>query len=264
MMATKIPQSKWQKISLKCKRKIAYNSLDHVAPLGTRQDNSSNHLFNEKLYRLYGYKQITLLDIGCSGGRLVKETIDDGHIAVGLEGSDYSKRFHRAEWRTIPEFLFTCDVTKPFSLYIYPPKRPMLFNVVTAWEFMEHIEKKDLAPLIHNVKKHMASDCIWVMSIANCPSIYNGIDLHRTKESKEWWVSKLREFGLINVNGYVEYFNTQFVRGKYETSGSFHLVVCKDPSQLPEIPKVDIVHWLWDRWIGSKTQVKLRMLLIGK
>jgi len=39
------------------------------------------------------------MDIRCSGGGLVLDGILKGHFAIGLEGSDYSKKRQRAEWR---------------------------------------------------------------------------------------------------------------------------------------------------------------------
>ena len=254
---------KLTKINVECKAKIAYTSWDCKMPLGTRRDNSSNHIFNEKLYRIYGDKQISLLDIGCAGGEFVKEIIDDGHIAVGIDGSDYSKKIHRGAWREVPEFLFTCDVTKPFSIYISPPKRLMSFDFITAWEVMEHIEKNDMNQFISNIIRHMSPSSIWIMSIANCPSLFNGVDLHRTKETKDWWIKKFKEFGLIYVDDYVKYFNTQFIRGKYETYKSFHIVLCKNPAMLPKIPKVSIARWLWERWAGSRVQELVGKILLG-
>lgn len=210
---------------------------------------------------MYNEEQITLLDIGCSGGVFVRQMLDDGHIAVGLEGSDYSKMLHRGAWGIIPNMLFTCDVTKPFRLYLNG--KQMLFDVVTAWEFMEHIKKKDLSQVIRNITKHMALDGLWIMSITNSPSIFNGVDLHNTQEPKDWWIRRFEESGLIYVDKYVRYFNTQFVRGKYETSENFHLVVCKNPSKLPSIPKTSIIRKLWERWIGSRAQERLKKILIG-
>ncbi len=251
-----------QNITLKCTQSLATDSLDTIHPLGARQDNSGNHLFNDKLYRLYGFKQIAILDIGCAGGRFVRETIDDGHIAVGLDGSDYSKREGRAEWRTIPEYLFTCNVTKPFQLF--SNGKPMFFNAITAWEFMEHIEERDLDQLIKNITKHMATDCILIMSICNEPCIYQGRDYHVTKKPKGWWLNKFEGYGLVPKNKYLQYFGTQFVRGKYETEHNFHLVLARTSTILPEIPKVSISHKLWERWVGSNTQINLRKVLVGK
>ena len=249
------------KITLKCNNRIALSSLDHQIPLGARRDNSANSIFNEKLCNLYNERSITLLDIGCSGGAFVRQMLDDGHIAVGLEGSDYSKTLHRGAWGIIPNMLFTCDVTKPFRLYLNG--KQMLFNVVTAWEFMEHIQKKDLDQLIRNVMKHMAPGGIWIMSITNGPSIVNGVEYHVTKEQKEWWIKKFASYGLINVPDYIKYFNTQFVRGKYESLTNFHLAVCKDPTAAPKIPKIKLGRWLWERWVGTKTQIRLKQIING-
>ena len=43
----------WQgvKIVVKTEREIAYESPDHLMPWGTKQDNSRNHRFNDKLYQ---------------------------------------------------------------------------------------------------------------------------------------------------------------------------------------------------------------------
>jgi len=103
-------------ISLHCeaKRLVAYESLDHIYPWGTKQDNSKNLSFNNALYELIPIKELSVLDIGCSGGGFVKTLLDAGVLAVGIEGSDYSKIRGRAEWATIPGHLFTADVTAPF------------------------------------------------------------------------------------------------------------------------------------------------------
>ena len=38
---------------VKTEREIAYESPDHLNPWGTKQDNSVNRRFNDKLYKLY-------------------------------------------------------------------------------------------------------------------------------------------------------------------------------------------------------------------
>ena len=63
-------------------------------------------------------ERFALLDIGCSGGGFVRDLLDDGHIAIGLEGSDYSKKSRRAEWAIIPDFLFTADVTGDVDIFM--------------------------------------------------------------------------------------------------------------------------------------------------
>jgi predicted TPR repeat methyltransferase len=77
---------------------------------------------------------LRILDLGCSGGGFVKDCLDDGCLAVGLEGSNYSKNLRRAEWRTIPENLFTADLTTPFQVFSEFPEGevPLTFDVITA------------------------------------------------------------------------------------------------------------------------------------
>ena len=70
---------------------------------------------------------------------------------MGVEGSDRSKHLGRAEWKTIPDRLFTCDATKPFA--ILEDQSPLVFDVVTAWEFFEHIEKNDLQGVMDNINR---------------------------------------------------------------------------------------------------------------
>jgi hypothetical protein len=68
-----------------------------------------------------------------------------------MEGSDYSLIRKRAEWATIPDSLFTCDITEPFVL------AGPLFYLVTAWEVMEHISQERLPGLCNNILLRM--DC---------------------------------------------------------------------------------------------------------
>ncbi len=247
------------KIKVKAEREVANASPDHLLPWGTRKDNSQNRRFNDKLCRLYPrFKEILkILDLGCSGGGFVKSCLDDGCLGVGLEGSDFSKRFRRAEWRTIPKFLFTCDVTGDFEVLLDSGEgwQRLQFDVVTAWEMMEHIAEPDLPKLAANVKKHLAPGGLWIMSISPNQEVINGVVLHQTVQPKSWWVQKLAHFGFEHREEYVRYFNTQFVRGpKYGAPRSFHLVVSADTSRLPAIPHESLLRRWHDLWLGSVPQ----------
>ena len=266
------------KITLECERDVAYDSLDHKMPWGTRRDNSKNSRFNKRLFDLFTENEYTydkekkantstlrivsVLDLGCSGGGFVKTVIDEGHLAVGLEGSDYSKRMKRAEWAVIPEFLFTCDVTGDFKLSL--DGKPMKFDAVTSWEVMEHIPEKGLPKMIENVKSHLNEGGIWIMSVANWHDVVNGVDLHQSVHEKSWWINLMKEHGLEYLPEHVKYFNTQFVRGKYETEKDFHLIVTNNKDKAPKIPKKGFksrIGWnAMDHWVGSKPQKVLRMI----
>src|SRR5262245_39012605 len=98
---------------------IASDSLDHTEPRGTAQDNSRNRRFNWKLYELFGELDRPMggLGLGWAGGGFVRDCLYDGRLGVGVEGSDYSARFGRAEWPVLGgRNLFTADITRPFEV----------------------------------------------------------------------------------------------------------------------------------------------------
>lgn len=257
--------------TVQCERELAFESPDYLVPWGTRITNSSNQIFNKKLYglfrTLYFYEKhpyfriITLMDLGCGGGGFVESIIEDGHIAVGLEGSDFSKKHKRGAWATKPDHLFTCDIARDFQ--VFSDSSPLKFDVITCWEVMEHIDKVDLQSLCENVKKHLKEDGVWIMSISNFSDIVNGVELHQTRMPREWWIEFFRKFGFIDLPEYVRFFSPQFVCGRKETKTDFHLVLCLDRDKVPSIPDKKVVGRFMNRWHGSRPQKKLRELIEG-
>jgi SAM-dependent methyltransferase len=247
------------KLILKAEREVAFDSPDHLMPWGTRFNNSTNLRFLTKVCNLFPPQVVPkILDMGCAGGLFVKDCLDAGCLAMGVEGSDYSRRFRRAEWRSIPEFLFTCDITRDFQIELETPGKPaepVQFDVVTSWEVMEHIAETDLPRLFANVKRHLAPAGIWIMSVASTPEVINGVSLHQTVQQKPWWIEKLKASGLEHREEYIAYFNTQWVRGpKYGSMGSFHLVVSHSGGQLPPLPKEHLLLRVYDLWLGTLPQ----------
>jgi SAM-dependent methyltransferase len=218
---------------------VALTSRDHTHPSGTACDDSRNVNFNRKLYPLFD-KQITLVDLGCAGGGFVKSVVDDGHEAIGIEGSDYSLTwdFHdpktrkpgrRAQWATIPERLFTADVTKPFDVVKVtreyceecngPHEDSAEFEVVTCWEMMEHIPEDGLDQLAKNVLSHLAPNGVWIMSVSTQVGFH-----HVTVKHRGWWLELFAKHGLTNDDGLVRHFNDDWIRGPSQGAPeSFHL-----------------------------------------
>lgn len=255
-------------IRLQTSAPVALESPDHLVPWGTKRDNSRNHRFNEKLYALFpGVPQLRVLDLGCAGGGFVRDCLNDGCLAVGLEGSDYSRRFQRGEWTTINEFLFTCDITSDFRLFMdgSDPRECLQFHVVTSWEVMEHIPESALQSVIDNVKRHLLPGGLWIASICPSEDVVGGVRLHQTVQPKEWWINRFAAAGLHHVPAYVDYFNTQFIRGpKYGAlPESFHVVLTTDPSAAPSSRTVSWQAWAYDRWLGSRIQRVLRRVVVG-
>lgn len=256
------------RIIVEAKKDVAYDSPDHLMPWGTRRDNSRNFRFNEKIYRLFPEQNNfpKVLDMGCSGGGFVKDCLSDGCLAVGLEGCDFSKKTRRAEWATIPDNLFTCDITDEFDVLLESDSgiERIQFDVVTAWEVIEHIAEDKLSMVAENVKKHLHPGGVWIMSVSPDEDVVNGFRLHQTVHAKPWWVEKFQSMGLFHNEEYVKYFNTQFVRGpKSGCPNSFHLILSPNAHLAPTIPNQRLTEVLYDIWLGSKNQRRVKRWLFG-
>ncbi len=176
---------------------IAYESLDYLYPHGTIRDNTRHPRFVEKCEEVLGQDaELSFLDLGCSGGGMVLEAALRGHVSVGLEGSNSSKREQRAEWRLLGDRLQTCDITKPFRL-VGQDDTVRKFDIITAWEVMEHIQEKDLPQMLENIKLHLSNRGYFVASIANWEDIdsESGINWHVTLHEFDWWVKQFEQAG---------------------------------------------------------------------
>src|SRR6267143_4413012 len=217
---------------LRAERECAYDSPDHLMPWGTRWDRSTNARFNEKLWLMYPQTQVVkVLDLGCSGGDFVKSCIDDGHFAVGIEGSTFSKNHKRSAWAIIPDYLFTCDITRPFQLSIQSgaEEQNVNFDVVTSWEVIEHIKEEDLPARATNVHAHLCPGGLWIMSVANWEDVHGGVRLHQTVKPREWWRDKFVSLVVEPLEQHRLYFARQYVRGvRIDNDEHFHFVLTND------------------------------------
>lgn len=169
---------------------IAYESHDHIAPKGTSHDNSKNPNFINTVIEKLG-KNIKYADWGCAGGGFVKQFYDAGiDLAIGIEGSDFSKKSKRAEWGTIPDNLFTADITKPFHV-VDEQGDKVLFDVISCYDVLEHIHEEDIPGVIENVKTNLKPGGYFVTAIAE----FEDKDYHVTLKPYPWWCEKFAAHG---------------------------------------------------------------------
>jgi SAM-dependent methyltransferase len=219
-------------ITIETEKPVAVDSLDHTMPLGAICDNSLSYAFNRKLFGLIPAQLCRVLDLGCSGGGFVRSILEAGGFAIGIEGSDLSLKTRRAEWATIPDYLFTADVTAPFTLKNCTPE-PVKFNVITGWEFFEHISDDDpsgftdIDVVIDNILSHATPDAILICSISA-----NEEPHHRTAKPKDWWVDRIAnrsmgtwDFHLDHAPDLEDYFGEDLVRGSHEPGAISQSVV---------------------------------------
>jgi 2-polyprenyl-3-methyl-5-hydroxy-6-metoxy-1,4-benzoquinol methylase len=191
---------------------VALDSADHQFPWGTVNDNTRSPRFVAACER-YFHRQLRHLDLGCSGGGLVLDFLLRGHVSVGLEGSDVSLRAQRAEWRLLRNNLLTCDISRPFDVYEVGCEGAVRFDVITAWEVVEHIANEDLPTLMENVQKHLAPDGLFVGSVTTIPDTSeSGAEYHRTVAPKAWWVQRFRELGMEMLENH-PFVRDDFCRG---------------------------------------------------
>ena len=177
-------------IQLETKNPIAYESPDHLNPWGTSRDNSTNKKFVESMAKRIKSENpggtLGALDLGCSGGQLVKDFADFGWMTVGLEGSDFSLKHRRANWSWLADKnLFTCDITKPFQIKL--DGRPARFHLITAWEVMEHIPTTDLPQVFRNIRDHLEPGGYFIASTTETSDIHEGLELHQTRWTNPEW-----------------------------------------------------------------------------
>ena len=183
-------------IKLETEYPVAYESNDYIVPHGTVRDDTRYPRFIHACEMYFkDIDKLAFVDLGCSSGGIVLDALLRGHEAVGLEGSDESFKQQRAQWRVIPKNLFTCDVTKPFILKKDGSRKE--FDVVSAWEMLEHIREEDLDGLLTNIKVHLKAGGIFVGSIANWDDIdeETGVNWHVNLHPYEWWSERFREAG---------------------------------------------------------------------
>jgi 2-polyprenyl-3-methyl-5-hydroxy-6-metoxy-1,4-benzoquinol methylase len=205
-------------IRVDTKYPVAYNSPDHICPWGTMRDNTTDYGFIFEIEKFFGHKKIKTLDVGCSGGQLTIDFHRRGHLAVGIEGSDYSVKHARANW---PEFynklLFTCDATKEYK--VLDNSEQIMFDLITSWEVVEHIHPDDLESFFNNILNHMHDDSIFCASIAPNPDVINGHALHQSVFPKEIWFNEI-------LPKYFRVFELPFAN-KVRYGDSFHTLLRK-------------------------------------
>jgi predicted TPR repeat methyltransferase len=173
---------------------IAYESFDHIEPKGTMMDNTHHKHFVDIVSEMANGNKIKYADLGCSGGGLVKDFLDAGHQAIGIEGSYYSQRNKRAEWATIPDNLFTADITKPFFI-TDESNGTGLCDIVTAWDVLEHIPENDLGVLITNIRNNLKTNGLFVASVAT----FEDHPHHVTLKEKDWWISLFKRYKMLDA-----------------------------------------------------------------
>lgn len=180
------------KLNIVTNHPVAYESQDHLEPKGAANDNTKNENYVKEVIELFKGK-VSYCDLGCSGGGFVAQFLEQGQVAVGVEGSDYSLKNKRAEWATWPYNLFTADITKPWHFEDESGSK-FKFDVISAYDVMEHIKTEDLDSVIQGIKQNLTPGGLFLASIAT----FQDEGYHHTLEEKPWWDKLFAKHGFID------------------------------------------------------------------
>jgi len=176
-------------------------SPDFLTPVGSVQDNHSNEVYLSELERVANKKPFSYLDLGCAGGQAVVDIHNKGYVSCGVEGSDpYKMLYHSTNgvadnWLQYKdECLFNADIAKPFNL-INDEGDTHQFDIVVAWDVLEHPKPEEIPHVIDNIKKHLDP----ISGIFIC--LINTVEshVHQCIRPEEWWLNIFAEKGFKNI-----------------------------------------------------------------
>jgi len=197
------------------------DSPDYFEPAGSVEDNHSNAYFIYELDRRFHGLPYRLMDLGCAGGQFAVDIHNKGApwVGVGVEGGNIHGMTGSFETRAMEtgvltqargadnwtlykdECLFNADISKPFDIVIKDTGEPewkgavgqrLTFDIITAYEFLEHPLPTDIPHILQNVKKHLAPSGLFIGTINLSPGFH-----HRCAKPVQWWRDMYDEQGFI-------------------------------------------------------------------
>ena len=182
------------------------DSPDYYNPAGSIEDNNTNAFFIFEIDTFFQGLPYNLLDIGCAGGQFVVDIYNKGlpWFAAGVEGGNIygmtdsfeqplekgtgvlTEPRGRKNWSLYKDkCLFHADVSEPFSIIADHPdggREPIMFHIVTAFEFFEHPRPEEIPGILQNINKHLHMGGVVCGTINMSPG-----DHHRCAKPREWW-----------------------------------------------------------------------------
>lgn len=174
----------------------AITSLDFQRPKesGSIHDNNTNQNFIHNLISYFGHVKFSLLDFGCAGGQFVIDINKTGNLALGIDGGNKEcmvlEGKGKHNWLNYEnKFLFFIDATHPFKV-TNDIGEDFLFDIITSFDFLEHVTPEEVPAVISNMKKHLKLNGTLLHQI----NLSSG-GLHQCGREPSWWDKQFSEFG---------------------------------------------------------------------
>lgn len=203
---------------------VAIDSPDHIMPHGTKNDNTTSLPFIQEVEQFFGLGTIKMLDLGCAGGQLVIDFASRGHDAKGIDGSDYNVRNKQKNWKDHHNTkLFTADLCAP--LFFEEDDQVEKFELITAWEVIEHLKPLDLNQFFVTVSRHLRENGIFVGSISTNEDVVNGVRLHQSVFTEDHWRNVILKPDSALSNTDLIVIDYPFKHKVRNERGSFHIAL---------------------------------------
>ena len=178
-----------------------YENYDELYYAERIEYHPKKHLMKYIRFLLENKKDIKWLDIGCGLGYLIEEALEEDVDAYGIEISDYALRNAVVKERV--KFGSITDI--PFG--------NEYFDVVSAFDVIEHIHPKDTFKALSEIHRVLKPGGIFVMTTPNpCSNNINWVyDLtHVNVRPPKYWKLILEEYGfkvrLYYVPSFIKYY----------------------------------------------------------
>lgn len=161
-------------------------------------ENHGNKHFNNYINCLFNRK-ISVLDLGCGGGKFIHDVIEDGNLGIGLEGFQRYEINKIAEWSKIPENLKIINIAKSYQI-LNEHDQFIKFDIITSWEVLEHLFEDEIDTFLQNIYNHSHQETFIFLTISFRPD--NG---HFTIKPLQWWLEKFQNnnFRITNLSIYM-------------------------------------------------------------
>jgi 2-polyprenyl-3-methyl-5-hydroxy-6-metoxy-1,4-benzoquinol methylase len=80
------------------------------------------------------------------------------------------------------------------------PIKPIRFDLITAWEVIEHIELRDMDTFFYNIWQHLNQVGIFCGTISLVGDLVDGVQLHSTIMSEQNWYRYFERLALFEMH----------------------------------------------------------------
>ncbi len=176
-----------EELPLILKKHLFVENLEEMLYFKARRFLELKHYHDVVLWKRY-FKinnDKKIIFVGCGCGHRIFTATEFGINAYGFDISKYA--IETSNYKDLKDKLKVGDVTEsiPFKYKFY---------FVACKDILEHLEKKDLDNALKNIYNCGEKHFLFIIPFIGNPDVDADMT-HKIKETKEWWLDKLKEAG---------------------------------------------------------------------